>query len=295
MPPPAVVYPERSSYWSPLMRSPSSRAAVALLAWSGLIAGLFAQDTPKTFDVASVKANQSGTTQANINFTAGGATFTNLPLRAIIQFAYGINQPSRLAGVPNWAESERFDIVAKGSVNSLEDRRVMLQALLMDRFKLATHTEQRSLPNYTLLLARPDGKLGESLKPSSVDCAAAARGGRGGAATTDGAAAIRCGVRPGGPGELHLTGVRMAAFASMLSISQGRPVADGTGLTGTFDIELSFAPDGPFAGRGGDGPPPTDRPSIFTALSEQLGLRLESQKGPVEILVISRAEKPAEN
>lgn len=81
----------------------------------------------KTFEVASVRANPSGTTQTNINFTPAGVTFTNVQLRAIIQFAYGINQPSRLAGVPEWANNERFDIVARGAVSSLEDRRVMLQ------------------------------------------------------------------------------------------------------------------------------------------------------------------------
>jgi len=277
----------------------SPRPAPALLASFAFSVALVAQDAPpgtaKTFDVASVKANQSGTTQANISFTPGGVTFTNLQLRAIIQFAYGINQPSRLAGVPNWAETERFDIVAKGNVNSIEDRRSMLQALLADRMKLATHIEQRSLPIYTLVLARTEGKLGPSLKPSSVDCASAGRGRGDGGTTTDGAATIRCGIRPGGPGELHLTGVRLAAFASMLSISQGRPVVDGTGLAGTFDIELSFAPEGPFAGRGGDAPVPADRPSIFTALQEQLGLKLQPGTRPEDVLVIDHIERPTEN
>jgi uncharacterized protein (TIGR03435 family) len=104
--------------------------------------------------------NRSGTTQTNINFPPGGVTFTNLQLRAIIQFAYGISQPSRLAGVPDWANNERFDIVARGDVTSLEDRRVKLQALLADRFKLAAHTEQRSIPIYTLVLARSAASSG---------------------------------------------------------------------------------------------------------------------------------------
>jgi len=96
------------------------------------------------FDVASVHHNTSLTTQSNINFTPGSVTFINLQLRAIIQFAYGISQPSRLAGVPDWANSERFDIVAKGAINNVEGRRRMLQAVLAERFKLVAHTEQRS-------------------------------------------------------------------------------------------------------------------------------------------------------
>jgi uncharacterized protein (TIGR03435 family) len=233
----------------------------------------------KAFEVASVHPNTSGTTQTNINFTPGGVTFTNLQLRAIIQFAYGISQPSRLAGVPDWANSERFDIVARGDVASLQDRRAMLQALLADRFKLAAHTEQRSLPIYTLVLARSDGRLGPSLKPSAADCATAQR----------------CGVRPGSPGEVNLLGVQLGAFAAMLSITQGRRVVDGTALTGTYDIQLSFAPDTPI-GRGADAPAvPDGRPSIFTALQEQLGLKLQAGNRLEEVLVIDRVLHPDEN
>jgi uncharacterized protein (TIGR03435 family) len=241
-----------------------------------------AQEQPpspaKTFEVASVHPNTSGTVQTNISFTPGGVTFTNLQLRAIIQFAYGISQPSRLAGVPDWANSERFDIVARGDVTSLQDRRAMLQALLADRFKLADHTEQRSLPIYTLLLARSDGKLGPSLKSSTADCAAQ-----------------RCGVRPGSPGEVNLIGVQLGAFAAMLSITQGRPVVDGTALTGTYDIQLSIAADTP-VGRGADAPAVSDgRPSIFTALQEQLGLKLQAGNRLEEVLVIDRVLHPDEN
>lgn len=248
----------------------------------------------KTFEVASVRANPSGTTQTNINFTPAGVTFTNVQLRAIIQFAYGINQPSRLAGVPEWANNERFDIVARGAVTSLEDRRVMLQALLADRFKLAAHHEQRSIPIYTLVLARTDGRLGPSLVPSAVDCAAGGRG-RGDSAAVSDATAPRCGVGPGGPGEIHLTGFRINAFASILSIMQGRPVVDGTGLAGPYDIQLTYAPDTP-VGRGADAPAGVDgRASIFTALQEQLGLKLQAGNRQEDVLVIDRVSHPDEN
>lgn len=242
-----------------------------------------AQEQPpspaKAFEVASVHPNTSGTVQTNISFTPGGVTFTNLQLKAIIQFAYGISQPSRLAGVPDWANNERFDIVARGDVTSLEDRRVKLQALLADRFKLAAHTEQRSIPIYTLVLARSDGKLGPSLKPSAADCATAQR----------------CGVRSGGPGEVNLTGFQISAFAALLSVTQGRPVVDGTALTGTYDIQLTFAPDLPVV-RGADAAPvPDGRPSIFTALQEQLGLKLQPGNRPEDVLVVDRVSHPDEN
>jgi len=232
----------------------------------------------QSFDVVSVHQNTSGTTQTNINYTPGGVTFTNLQLRAIIQFAYGINQPARLAGVPDWVNSERFDIVAHGAVATVEVRRLMLQTLLADRFKLAAHTERRSLPSYTLVLARSDGKLGPALKPSTADCVAQ-----------------RCGARPGAPGDVNLTGVQMGAFASMLSITQGRSVVDGTGLTGVYDIHLTFAPDTTVGPRAGATTAPDDRPSIFTALQEQLGLQLQPDHRPEDVLVIDRVLRPEEN
>jgi len=235
-------------------------------------------ESPRTFEVVSIHHNKLGTTQSNINFTPGGVTLTNLQLRAIIQFAYGVNQPSRLAGVPDWANADRFDIVARGVVTNLEDRRAMLQALLADRFKLAAHHEQRTMPIYTLVLARADGRLGPSLKPSTADCAAE-----------------RCGVRPGGPGEVNLVGAQMAAFGSILSITQGRPVVDGSGLTGSYDIQLSFAPD-TLNGRGADAAPVAEvRPSIFTALQEQLGLKLQAGSRPEDVLVIDHVSHPDEN
>jgi len=232
----------------------------------------------QSFDVASVHQNKSGTTQTSINYTPGGVTFTNLQLRAIIQFAYGINQPARLAGVPDWANSERFDIVAHGAVTSVEVRRLMLQTLLADRFKLAVHTERRSLPIYTLVLARSDGKLGPTLKPSTADCAAQ-----------------RCGARTVAPGDVNLTGVQMGAFAAMLSITQGRSVVDGTGLTGMYDIHLAFAPDTTVGPGAAETAALDDRPSIFTALQEQLGLQLQPGTRPEDVIVVDRVSHPDEN
>jgi uncharacterized protein (TIGR03435 family) len=249
----------------------------------------------RTFDVASVRANHSGTTQSRFDRTPTGVTIVNLPLRAIIQFAYGVSQPSRLAGVPDWVSTERFDIVARGTVTGLDDFRAMMQALLADRFKLATHTEQRSLPIYNLVLARADRRLGPSLTPSSLNCPPPGRGGRTGQppAGSDPPTNEGCGVRPGGPGELNLVGLRLELFASLLSVMQQRPITDSTELTGAYDIHLLFAPE-PMPGRPVD--PATDgRPSLPTALQEQLGLKLEPGKQQQDVLVIDRVSRPDEN
>jgi uncharacterized protein (TIGR03435 family) len=251
----------------------------------------------KTFDVASVRANHSGATQTRFDRTSTGVTIVNLQLRAIIQFAYGVSQPSRLAGVPDWASIERFDIIARGTIDGLDDFRAMMQALLIDRFKLATHTEQRSVPIYNLVLARSDRRLGPSLKASTVNCPPPGRGGRGSQAPDASAPGTstneECGVRPGGPGELNLRGRPLEFFASLLSVTQQRPVIDSTGLTGSYDIHLLFAPD-PMPGRAVD--PATDgRPSLLTALQEQLGLKLEPAKQQQDVLVIDRVSRPDEN
>lgn len=249
----------------------------------------------KAFDVVSVHTNHSGTTQTRFDRMATGVTIVNLPLRAIIQFAYGVSQPSRLAGVPDWVSTERFDIAARGTVNGVDDFRAMMQALLADRFKLATHTEQRSLPIYNLVLARSDRRLGPSLKPSSLNCAAASRGGRSGQApaTPEASTSEGCGPRPGGPGELNVGGFPMESFASVLSLMQQRPVVDTTGLTGTYDIHMLFAPE-PMPGRPVD-PVTEGRPSLLTALQEQLGLKLEPGKQQQDVLVIDRVSRPDEN
>jgi len=248
----------------------------------------------KTFDVASVHANKSGTTQTRFDRMPTGITIVNLPLRAIIQFAYGVSQPSRLVGVPEWTITERFDIAARGTVTGLDDFRAMMQALLADRFKLAAHTEQRSLPVFNLIVARSDRRLGPSLEPSTIDCPPPGLG-RGGQVLSGVAPSTNeaCGVLPGGPGELNMRGLRMELFASMLAVIQQRPVIDSTGLTGSYNIHLLFAPE-PIAGRpieaAVDG-----RPSLLTALQEQLGLKLEPGKQQQDVLVIDKVSRPDEN
>jgi uncharacterized protein (TIGR03435 family) len=274
---------------------------VSALAMAATAAGTSQEPTrptgPKTFDVVSVRKNTSGTTQSNIQRNASGITIVNQTLRPIVQLAYGISQPVRIVGLPDWANTERFDLTARGSVGNLDDFRIMMQAMLADRFKLAAHSEQRDLPSYTLVMARSDGRPGPSLKSSRCEPVGlgAVTGRRGAPSPAPGAAgpSPECGVLGSGPGEIHLGGINMATFAGFLSITQGRPIVDQTNLTGVYDIHFLFAPE-PFPGQPPN-PAMEGRPSLLTALQEQLGLKLEPGTQPQEVLVIDRVSRPDDN
>jgi uncharacterized protein (TIGR03435 family) len=254
-------------------------------------------NTSPVFEVASVKLNKSGTTQANIGMLPNGVNIVNIPLRAIIQLAYGINQPSKLAGVPDWAVTERYDINARaaGSV-TLEERRLMLQALLADRLKLVARIEKREVSILALMLARNDGKLGKNLVESK-GCIAPGNAATQGAAPADADTPI-CGLRPGGFGRLILIGIPIQQFTALVGTMLRRTIVDKTGLTGRYDIDLTFTPEQPIpAGANIPGPAADPQgPSIYTAVREQLGLKLESQRDQEEVLVIDHVERqPIEN
>jgi uncharacterized protein (TIGR03435 family) len=279
-------------------------------------AALFAQTPPAQgdapgFEVASVKLNTSGDGFVRIGGPPGRFNATNVPLRMLIQMAYQI-QPFQLEGGPSWTNSDRFDIVAKvggdlpvpsapGIPGPIQ---LMMRTLMADRFKLVVHHEMKEQTTYALVLARVDGKLGPQLRMSATDCVAlAAARGRGGALPPPPAPGVRpqCGamMRPGG---LSAGGTSIAQLVGTLSANLQRIVVDRTGLTGTFDVDLTWTPDQMSQGRGDLPPgapalPPIDPngPSLFTAIQEQLGLKLESTKGPADMLVIDRAEKPTDD
>lgn len=239
---------------------------------------------PATFDVASVKANKTGTNQVTLSWQ-GGVTLINVPLRAIVQFAYNINTPSRIIGHPDWTNVERFDIQARApeGMTTAEQMRPMLQALLADRFKLAAKIEKREVQSYALVKARTDGQLGPNLKPSTTVCV----GPRGEANPL----AVQCGVQGGAAGGVKLVGVPMGQLAPLISLIVGRPVVDRTGLAGNYDVELRFSGDQ----LPGAAPVDPGTPSIFTALQEQLGLKLDAEREVVEVLVIDHIDRPTEN
>jgi uncharacterized protein (TIGR03435 family) len=293
-----------------------------LLAFTHQGAPAATQSLPQ-FEVASVKPNKSGDGRVMLGVQPGGRfTATNVPLRVLIRNAYQL-QDFQIVGAPSWIADERFDIVAKAEggdamgdpfraeQNGQPSRgQLMIRALLADRFKLVVHNEEKEMPIYALILARSDGKLGPQLKASDVDCAAIiaaarARGGRGPMGPPPdpgrGGPPPQCGVRIG-PGNMAVGGSPMTQVASSLSIFAGRIVVDKTGLSGAYDFTLTWTPD-QMPQRPPGAPEPLvngvpidpNGPSLFTAVQEQLGLKLDSQRGAVAVLVIDRVERPTEN
>jgi bla regulator protein blaR1 len=270
-----------------------------------------ASATRPAFEVASVKRSSAGPGPIRIETLPGGRfVATNASLRALIQYAYRL-QPFQIAGGPAWLASDRYDIVAKADAAD-GDRptvagaggptrtQLMVQTLLGDRFKLVIHTESRELQIYALVQARGDGRLGSALSRSSADCrspAAAAAGSvvKGAPAAGDG---NPCGLQLG-LGSLTAGGVALSQIATALSGLLDRSVVDRTGLAGAFDATLRWTPDESTPGMAQKAKfvPTIDPngPSIFTALQEQLGLKLEPAKGPVDVLVVVNAQPPSPN
>ncbi len=266
-------------------------------------------DKPK-FEVASVRPNTSNDGKVMLGIQPGGRfNAVNVPLWDLIRQAYNL-QRTQIVGGPDWLETARFDIIAKaegdipraGPGSPPGPLNFMMQDLLEDRFKLKAHRETRELPIYALMLARADQKLGAGLRSSTADCEAFRGRGRGGPGP-DGPprGMLAPGERPTcgmmiGPGQVVAGGIPISQLTQMLSMFTQRIVVDRTGLKGNFDIDLTFTPD-----RMPQGPPPPgvqlppidpNGPSVFTAIQEQLGLKLESERGPVDVLVIDHVERP---
>ena len=245
----------------------------------------------------------------------GRFTATNLPLRVLITNAYQLSF-FQVVGGPDWIATDRFDVSATAPDGAPpEQTRAMVRTLLKDRFKLVVHMETRDTPIYALVKARPDAAPGPRLKPSTMDCgpmraeraaataaAARARGGRVAVPPPPGPdEPVLCGMRVAGRGGPTLNyragNITMTALANALRTYVGREVVDRTGLAGEFDFDLEFSAP-PTAGSTDAGVPVApldDAASIFTALQEQLGLKMESTRGPVEVMVIDSAERPTEN
>ena len=260
------------------------------------------------FEVASIKRNASDETRARMGAQPGGrVTVTNTPVRNLIATAYGMfSAPAliraRILGGPDWLDADRYDISAKangefqfGPDGPPKDMLLMLRSLLEERFRLKTHYETRELPTYELVVARADGKLGPEMHKSSVDCEAVF-------------AARRAGVLPpprgpiepppcaliSGPARTIAGAASMQQLAANLTARVERPVVDKTGLTDRFDFMLTFTPDQRPLPQSPPGLPPIDPdgPGLFTALQEQLGLKLVPSRGPVDVLVIDSVEHP---
>lgn len=248
-------------------------------------------DDPKPeFEVATVRLNTSGQSGASLGGRPGGRLLgTNQTVRNLIRNAFNL-QPYQIVGGPDWIDSARFDIVAKAADADLDGKGMVpppgmmlrLQALLEERFSMATHWETRELPAYALVRVSPTS-LGPRMTVHAGDCA---RPPGSAPAPATGAPAVKCGTNvnmsPTGA-KVTGSGITMETFARNLSGAAGRYVVDKTGLAGPYDLELAFTPE-----QSAD----TTGPSLFTAMQEQLGLRLDSQRAPIEVLVIDRVERP---
>jgi uncharacterized protein (TIGR03435 family) len=242
-----------------------------------------------TLDVASVKRRDPADwTNISITTLPGGTvSASNFPLVGLISIAYGV-QRSQVVGTPAWAvDAEKYDVVARTTegLSGGDAMRTILRAVLEDRFKLKAHRATRELPVLALLSARP-GALGPRLTPSPVTCVA----GPVTAAEAQAEMRPRCELQMP-PGRIRGAGIDMRLLASSLGTLLGRVVVDKTGLTGGFDVEVDYQPQG-----GAQGPPVSgEGPVLVTALQEQLGLRVENDRAEVEVIVVDSIERPTEN
>jgi len=245
--------------------------------------------------VASVKVNASGSTSSFTRRLPGGTFLaSNMTAHDMIAMAHGL-QPFQIEGGPEWIRQARFDITIKVEQNvgpaAIGPTQIGLQlgrAVLADRFAFRAHRETRERPVFALVRVRQDGALGPRIRRSPTDCAALARdAGASGAPwpPRSGDGRLLCGLQIGGT-TLTAGGYPLSEFQSFLTRQTQRVVIDRTGLTGAWDFELTFAPPEVAADVN------RDLPSLFTALQEQLGLRLDATRGPAEVLVIGRIERP---
>jgi bla regulator protein blaR1 len=244
---------------------------------------------PATFEVASVKLHTSDDQRVMMVAQPGGRfVAANVPLRLVIRTAFQL-QDDQIVGGPAWLATDRFDIEARalGMPGAPSAQLLtMLQSLLADRFKLTTHHETRELPIFALERARRDGSLGAGLRPTTCPDLA-----------VDLSQPQPCAKISNGFGSLSVRGMPFEQFTPYLAPYLNRVVVDHTGLDGRYDIDLTWAPEQQGAALSPPDSRATDvnKPSIFTAVQEQLGLKLDSARGMVDVLVIDTLEHPTPN
>ena len=279
-------------------------------------------DVPK-YEVATIKPAPADTEgRIRLMFTPDGTQLSGVPLQVIVRDAFSV-QEDRIIGLPGWAKTNRYDIQAKVAPEDapkleklkMDQRASMLVPVLEERFSLKYHHEMRELPSYALVVARGGPKLKVSVDTDRpADFKAPVPGDDSKAGGPGGGAKVgESGPNPSrghmvhmmGPGRIDAHGSDLQILARILSQQLGRTVVDKTGLTGNYDYALNWTPDTsppPMPGGGPEGGPPHNDignigvgPSVFTALQEQLGLKLESEKGKVDVIVIDHIDPPSEN
>jgi len=268
------------------MPSRSAYVAALLIACGVVVFGQ-AQREPRRFDVASVKRNTSGLPGYTTNDGAGGRyVAVNTSPRGLLRFAFN-ELATEFVGVPEWAGRSTFDVTATvGGEASLSDVREMVRYLLVDRFNLRFHIETQSRPAYALVLARDEQRLGPNIHRVNADCSElAAAGERGERIPASANGAPTCGFLESN-GVMRSGGIAMPTVAQFLRSPAGRMVIDRTGLSGEYAFTLTYAVDPS---------QPSEAASIFSAVEEQLGLKLEAVVTSVPVLVVERLELPDPN
>ena len=283
----------------------SSRVARTALLVIGVAAVLPARpggQAPR-FDVASVRSNRAGGAPSFSAMPNGQFSARNVEVRALVLRAFRLHG-SQLIGGPDWIATGRFDIEARVSPPPAAGPGAlmgMLQTLLAERFQLRTHAETRQLPAHALGLAREERRLGPSIEPSRADCTKGVEAGASLPRPRDGwppcgGASTRAERHPNGTTTkltIRRTSISMAEFALSFQALLDRPVIDRTGLSGTFDLEYTYAPEPATLAE----LVPTDVPvpSLLVAIEEQLGLKLREERTGIPVLVIDSVERPSEN
>lgn len=255
-------------------------ATVFVLATANGFCQLKTDTTPRLeFEVASIKPSNPDANGGGIKPLPGGQTYVaqSVPVKLMIRLMFHLNN-RQISGGPGWLETDLYDVEAKADgPHTIDELHVMFQNLLIDRFKLQFHKEMRTLPAYELVVDKSGPKLTENHSPEHFDIP----------------------VRGTGRGKLEATHCSMSYFSWLLSQRLDQPVINQTGLGQFYDFKLEWTPEPPpgLAARpdAEANLPPANGPDLFTALREQLGLKLESHKGPVEVMVIDHVERPSEN
>lgn len=251
----------------------STRAMATTIVTLSSVAALWAQ---LSFEVASIRPSSSLHQGGTMGPKPGRFYAGNVPTTAFITFGHNIKS-YQLSGAPDWARTDRYNLEATTGPNvGIDQIREMMRSLLEERFKLRVHRETRQLDGYALVRMNND-RLGPSMQPSTLHCSDPK-------AVRPPGSRFSCGMTFG-PGTVTAGDIRTAVLADILTGSVGRVVVDRTGIAGGFDVELKWAPD----------LQTSDLPSIFTAVQEQLGLKLVSEQVPAEVVVIDHIERPTEN
>jgi uncharacterized protein (TIGR03435 family) len=266
---------------------------------SGAQAGSGSAAPPLGFSVISIKPDKSATGFFKASYSPDGISVQNASPLMILRWAYGLfdSLDDKFIGVPGWAKTEKYEIEAKVDPADLdtfhkltrEQRDAMVQALFAERFKLRAHRETRDLPLYDLVTAKSGPKLKAAVPGDTYP-----NGLKDPYDSRTGAGVVRRSSR-----SIAAQAIPLSQFVTMLTQIVGRTVEDRTGLTGLYDLQLHWAPEGSASNNASETPAnaPSDDvgPSIFTALQEQLGLKLDATKGPNDVLVIDHIEQPSPN